>query len=84
MGQCIMIYDSVFLDNVAVLGMYKSNGRVSRYMKKKTDKTIRKIYHHGGRYNTIVLQQKYSGVFPQSVNCSSCVFTVYETEKGKL
>ena len=40
MGQCIMIYDSVFLDNVAVLGMYKSNGRVSRYMKEKTDKTL--------------------------------------------
>lgn len=52
MGQCIMIYDSVFLDNVAVLRMYKSNGRVSRYMKRKTDKTIREIYHHGGRYNT--------------------------------
>lgn len=63
MGQCIMIYDSVFLDNVAVLGMYKSNGRVSRYMKKKTDKTIRKIYHHGGRYNTCLdhFQNKHVG-----------------------
>ena len=34
MGQCIMIYGSVFLDNVAVLGIYKSNGRVSRCMQK--------------------------------------------------
>ena len=34
MGQRIMIYGSVFLDNVAVLGIYKSNGRVSRYMQR--------------------------------------------------
>lgn len=32
----------------------------------------------------LVLQQKYSRVFPQSVNCSSCVFTVYEIKRGKL
>lgn len=32
----------------------------------------------------LVLQQKYSRVFPQSVNCSSCVFTVYEIERGNL
>lgn len=32
----------------------------------------------------LVLQQKYSRVFPQTANCSSCVFTVYEIERGKL
>lgn len=32
----------------------------------------------------LVLQQKYSRLFPQTVNCSSCVFTVYEIERGKL
>lgn len=32
----------------------------------------------------LVLQQKYSRVFPQIVNCSSCVFTVYEIARGKL
>lgn len=32
----------------------------------------------------LVLQLKYSRLFPQSVNCSSCVFTVYEIERGNL
>lgn len=35
MGHDIAIYDLVYLDNIAVLGMYKSNGIVSKIMKKK-------------------------------------------------